>query len=94
MRDKTSTISLVTKGGRQVRYKHIRARQYSVKQAVDDNEVRVQHVSTDRMIADCLTKVGENKTKRLLGDGSKVYGHKRQCDVHRSALSKINVTVH
>jgi hypothetical protein len=86
----------VTKGGGQVRNKHLRARQYLVKQAVDDKEVGVQHVRTDRMIADCLTKVVEDRhferaTRQLLGDGSKVSGHKRQCDDRRGALSKMNV---
>jgi hypothetical protein len=96
MQDNTSTISLVTKGGDQIRNKHLRARQYIVKQAVDDKEVGVQHVRTDRMIADCLTKVVEDRqfewaTRQLLGDGSKVSGHKRQCDDRRGALSKMNV---
>jgi hypothetical protein len=90
MQDNTSTKSLVTKGGGQVRNKHLRARQYLVKQAVDDKEVGVQHIRTDRMIADCFTQVVEDRqfewaARQLLGDGSKVSGHKWQCDVHRGA---------
>jgi hypothetical protein len=54
--DNKSTISLVTKGGGNPRTRHLRARQYGVKQQIDNNEYSVEYCVTEGMIADVLTK--------------------------------------
>ena len=54
--DNKSTISLVTAGGGRPRTKHMRARQYMVKEQVDNGNLEVIYKPTNEMIADVLTK--------------------------------------
>jgi hypothetical protein len=54
--DNKSTISLVTKGGGKPRTRHLRARQYGVKQQIDAGEYTIEYCVTEAMIADVLTK--------------------------------------
>jgi hypothetical protein len=56
LQDNTSTISLVTKGGGKPRNKYLRVRQYLVKDRVDDREIEVRYVRTNKMLADVMTK--------------------------------------
>jgi hypothetical protein len=54
--DNKSTIALCEKGGAGHRTKHIRIRNFFVKERVDDGEVIIQWMPTERMLADVLTK--------------------------------------
>ena len=67
-----SNISLVTKGGGKPRTKHLRVRQYRVKEKVDEGELMITYVATGSMVADLLTKplqgaLLNHMTKILLG---------------------------
>jgi hypothetical protein len=57
--DSTSVIALVTKGGGIVRTKHLRARMYLCKEALEAKRIKVRYIHTSKMIADGLTKVLE-----------------------------------
>ena len=59
--DNQSTISLVTKGGGKHRSKHLRARQYRVKEMVDNGQLTVEYVPTGLMIADAMSKPLQGK---------------------------------
>ena len=48
MQDNQSTISLVTKGGRAPRNKHLRVRQHLVKQAVEMKQIEIEYVSVGK----------------------------------------------
>lgn len=52
-------ISLVTKGGRIVRKKHLYARMNLCKEAVEENKIKVPYVHMSNMLADGLTRVLE-----------------------------------
>jgi hypothetical protein len=72
--DNTSVISLVTQGGGMMRTKHLRARVNLVLEAVAEKRVKVVYVSTEKMIADGLTKVLGSSlfykfAKHVLGKG-------------------------
>jgi len=54
--DSTSVISLVTKGGVVVRTKHLRVRMNSMKEAIKEKRVKVEHIRTKSMVADGFTK--------------------------------------
>ena len=54
--DNLSTISLVTKGGGKPRAKHKKARQYMVKEMIDNKEIQVHLTKSEFMVADALTK--------------------------------------
>lgn len=55
--DNQSTIHLVTVGGgKGGRTRHLRARQYSMKELIDAGEVDVLYLPTEEMLADVLTK--------------------------------------
>jgi hypothetical protein len=56
LQDNMSTISLVTTGGGKPRTKHLRTRQYAVKEMIDKKEIKVMYLPTGEMIADVLTK--------------------------------------
>jgi hypothetical protein len=71
--DNTSTISLVTNGGGKFRNKYMRVRQMSVLQLITDGDVKVKHVTTDKMDADGCTKplqgnLGRSMVSRMLGE--------------------------
>lgn len=55
--DNKSTMSLVEKGrSTSERTRHINVRYYFIKDRVDTGEINIQHLSTDEMTADILTK--------------------------------------
>jgi hypothetical protein len=54
--DNTSTISLVTKGGRKPRNKYMKVRQEMVKERVSKGDVKILYIKTCNMLADILTK--------------------------------------
>jgi hypothetical protein len=60
--DNMSTVHLVTKGGGNPRTRHLKARQFMVKELCDNKEIEVVFTRTSEMIADVLTKPlgGEN----------------------------------
>jgi hypothetical protein len=54
--DNKSTITLCQKGGAGHRTKHIKIRNFFVKERLDDGEVTIRWLRTELMIADALTK--------------------------------------
>jgi len=56
LQDNTSTISLITKGGGKYRNKYLRVRQATVKQVIDEGDMKVEYVPTGKMLADLLSK--------------------------------------
>ena len=54
--DNQSTISLVTKGGGKSRSKHLRTRQYRMKELIDNGNIVVEYLPTGSMIADVMSK--------------------------------------
>ena len=55
--DNTSTMFLVKNGkSNSERTKHIATRFYFIKDRVDKNEIKIEHLQTSEMIADILTK--------------------------------------
>jgi hypothetical protein len=54
--DNKSAIDMMTTGIGKVRTKHLRTRKYRVKEYVDNGNLKVIHCSTEKMIADVLTK--------------------------------------
>jgi hypothetical protein len=60
--DNTSTITLVTTGGGKMRTKHMRALKASVLEGYEKGDYEFEHISTDDMVADLLTKP-QNGTK-------------------------------
>ena len=66
--DNKSTISLVTKGGGKPRTRHLRARQYAVKEQVDAGEYKIEYMITEVMIADVLTKALQGAKYELFVD--------------------------
>ena len=54
--DNMSTIALCEKGGAGHRTKHIKIRNFFVKERLDEGEVTIRWLSTELMIADALTK--------------------------------------
>jgi hypothetical protein len=54
--DSTSVITLVTQGGGVTRTQHLRNRMHLVKEAVDEQNLDIQHCKTNEMIADGFTK--------------------------------------
>jgi hypothetical protein len=54
--DSTSVISLVTQGGGMARTKHLRTRMFLVKEAIQEDKIKVKFVATEDMLADGLTK--------------------------------------
>ena len=66
--DNKSTISLVTKGGGKPRTRHLRARQYAVKEQVDTGEYKIEYMITEVMIADVLTKALQGVKYELFVD--------------------------
>jgi hypothetical protein len=54
--DSTSVITMVTEGGGVVRMKHMRTRMHLVLEAVRQNRVQIEYVSTKEMKADGLSK--------------------------------------
>lgn len=65
--DNMSTIHLVTVGGgKGGRTRHLRARQYAMKELVDSGEIQVEYCPTEEMLADMLTKpLGGDRYVRL-----------------------------
>ena len=63
--DSTSVIALVTKGGGVVLTKHLRIRMNLCKEGLDLKKLKIQHVFTDRMIADGFTKGLENNDFKI-----------------------------
>jgi hypothetical protein len=59
--DCTAVISLVTECGGVVRTKHLRVRMELCKEALKEQRIRVSYVSTDKMLADGLTKALEGQ---------------------------------
>ena len=66
--DNKSTISLVTKGGGKPRTRHLRARQYAVKEQVDAGDYKIEYMITEVMIADVLTKPLQSAKYELFVD--------------------------
>jgi hypothetical protein len=54
--DNMSTIALCNRGGAGHRTKHIKIRNFFVKERIDDGEVILEHKPTEEMLADVLTK--------------------------------------
>ena len=54
--DNMSTIALCNRGGAGHRTKHIKIRNFFIKEHVDDGEVAVVHKPTREMVADLETK--------------------------------------
>ena len=75
--DNTSTMTLVKEGGGKLRTKHMRAKQAVIKEAIDYEYYQIKHVTTDKMVADVLTKPlgGEafhKFAKIMLGYGNRI----------------------
>ena len=75
--DNTSTMTLVKEGGGKLRTKHMRAKQAVIKEAIDYEYYQIKHVTTDKMVADVLTKPlgGEafhKFAKIMLGFGNRI----------------------
>ena len=66
--DNLGTISMVRNGAsKSFRTKHIRVRNFWLKEIVESRELELVHVGTDLMIADVLTKTNaRNKFKRMV----------------------------
>jgi hypothetical protein len=54
--DNMSTIALCERGSSGHRTKHIKIRNFFVKEMIDSGEVTVRHMPTNDMVADMLTK--------------------------------------
>ena len=54
--DNMSTIALCEKGEAGHRTKHIKIRNFFIKELIDSGEVVIRHMPTDDMVADVLTK--------------------------------------
>ena len=71
VQDNLSTTTLATTNGGKYRTRHMRVRKNRLKEIFDNKEVRVEHVPTDNMIADVLTKhfvfIHAHKTPCKLG---------------------------
>jgi len=64
--DNLSTIALCNRGGAGHRTKHIKIRNFFIKERIDDGEVTVEHLSTREMVADVLTKPLQGATFKYL----------------------------
>ncbi len=67
--DNTSTISLVTKGGGQVRTKYMRVRQAFVKERAEAKDVIITYLESGSMIADILTKPLQGNLFKVMVQG-------------------------
>jgi hypothetical protein len=67
--DNTSTISLATKGGGQIRTKYMRVRQAFVKERYDAKEIIITYLETNLMIADVLTKPLQGNLFKIMVQG-------------------------
>ena len=67
--DNTSTISLVTKGGGQVRTKYMRVRQAFVKERAEAKDVIINYLESGSMIADILTKPLQGNLFKVMVQG-------------------------
>jgi uncharacterized protein YndB with AHSA1/START domain len=56
LQDNTSTIFMVTQGGGKPRTKHLRVRQYLIKDKVDAKDVEISYIHTEKMVANGPTK--------------------------------------
>ena len=64
--DNASTLHMVTEGGGQSSTRHLRARQYYIKEKNDNQVIKVQYMCTIAMLADLLTKpVGNARFREL-----------------------------
>ena len=75
LQDNMSTISLVTKGGGKPRTKHLRVRQYLIKEKISDKELNIVYTPTTRMLADTMTKPARGEqfswmVGRIMGDAT------------------------
>ena len=66
--DNMSTIALCEKGGAGHRTKHIKIRNFFIKERLDEGEVTIRWLSTELMIADALTKPLQGVTFRTFTD--------------------------
>jgi hypothetical protein len=66
--DNKSTIALCEKGGAGHRTKHIKIRNFFVKEKLDDGEVTIRWLRTELMIADVLTKPLQGVTYKAFAD--------------------------
>jgi hypothetical protein len=66
--DNKSTIALCEKGGAGHRTKHIKIRNFFVKEKLDDGEVTIRWLRTELMIADVLTKPLQGATFKAFTD--------------------------
>ena len=66
--DNKSTIALCEKGGAGHRTKHIKIRNFFVKERLDDGEVTIRWLKTELMIADVLTKPLQGVTFKAFAD--------------------------
>jgi len=67
--DNMSTIVLCERGEAGHRTKHIKIRNFFVKELIDGGEVVVRHMPTDDMVADILTKPLQGAKFEALRDG-------------------------
>jgi hypothetical protein len=64
--DNLSTIALCNRGGAGHRTKHIKIRNFFIKERIDDGEVVVEHMPTRDMVADLETKPLQGATFKYL----------------------------
>jgi len=89
--DNTSTISLVTTSKARMRTKHLRARQSSIREQWEEDELVIEYINTKEMLADILTKPLSGKefhhlARVILGESDAAQQiHESQVD--RGALS-------
>lgn len=63
MQDNKSAITMGSDGaGATKQTKHIKVRYYHIKEQVEDNNIVFEYISTDRMVADVLTKALDKQT--------------------------------
>lgn len=55
--DNLSTINLLKHGSEKIKNKHINVKYFFSKELIESNQIRVQYLPTDEMIADGLTKI-------------------------------------
>ena len=69
MQDNLSTIQLINNGNiNSLRSKHISIKYHAIREKVRNGEIKIQHCSTDKMIADALTKPLHGQQFRNLKD--------------------------
>jgi hypothetical protein len=78
LQDNTSAITLVTTSGGKTRNKHLKARESWIRERIDRGEIKIQHIGTEHMLADALTKPNQGEmyhsfARRILGNTARVH---------------------